>query len=319
MKLNISNEQYNLTGIYKITNHINQRAYIDSTINFYKRYKQHVNQLSNKSHYNSDLQKDINDMGLNNFSFSILELVQSEYDLAEKEWQHIQKNINNYNNSDPREEYIKSRIPKVDTARKRESTEQYNKNYMIDYLNFYYFDKIEKLNEKLEKGSIYLKKNIDRWFLSNIKDDQMKNDDRLQGILNEWYKQYFCVTHSKLYAKELEVKHVNDFIVLSKRIAEDINIKKFKKERKKKVHSNLKRKKLNSIAFQADVLCKYFEHEVKNLIKQATNNILEKSYVDEYLTKSILDKNLFIDLRSIEKVLNKFYIKTQLKIVDPTL
>ncbi len=68
----------NESGIYKINNLINGKFYIGSTVNFYNRYRVHVSTLQNKKHDNSYLQRSINKYGLNNFTFSVVELCEAD-------------------------------------------------------------------------------------------------------------------------------------------------------------------------------------------------------------------------------------------------
>lgn len=61
-------------SVYKITNLINNKTYIGSSIRVEKRWRQHINAANNKnsSSYNYPLQTDIRQYGVNNFSFEIL-------------------------------------------------------------------------------------------------------------------------------------------------------------------------------------------------------------------------------------------------------
>jgi group I intron endonuclease len=62
------------SGIYVIRNKIDDRIYIGSTINFYKRYKDHVRKLQYGIHANSHLQNFSIKYGLSNLSFNMLYL-----------------------------------------------------------------------------------------------------------------------------------------------------------------------------------------------------------------------------------------------------
>lgn len=61
-------------GIYKLTNTINGRAYIGSTVGFKRRWKQHTNSLKGNQHQNKFLQADFNKCGELAFAFEILEI-----------------------------------------------------------------------------------------------------------------------------------------------------------------------------------------------------------------------------------------------------
>ena len=63
-----------LSGIYCITNKINNKIYIGYSINITMRWYTHIDKLQKNNHDNKKIQKDFNKVGLKNFNFSILEL-----------------------------------------------------------------------------------------------------------------------------------------------------------------------------------------------------------------------------------------------------
>ena len=79
------------TGIYKITNLINNNAYIGLSINIEKRWKEHIERSQNISNkeYDKVLYKAFRKYGIDNFKFEILEECKSE-ELKEKEIYWIQ-------------------------------------------------------------------------------------------------------------------------------------------------------------------------------------------------------------------------------------
>lgn len=62
----------NISGIYKITNIVNNKFYIGSSINVKKRLKQHLSALVKNNHYNSILTRAYNKYGDDNFKFELL-------------------------------------------------------------------------------------------------------------------------------------------------------------------------------------------------------------------------------------------------------
>lgn len=77
----------NSCGIYKITNKINNKCYIGQSIHIEQRWKEHIQGKGNKP-----LHQDIQQYGIENFSFEIIELCSSKLlDSKEKYW------INYYN------------------------------------------------------------------------------------------------------------------------------------------------------------------------------------------------------------------------------
>ena len=83
--------------IYRITNIINFRIYIGSSIHVETRWKEHLNDLRKNKHPNYYLQKDFNLYGEDKFIFSIVEECNKD-ELQKKEqfyldkWQPFHKN-----------------------------------------------------------------------------------------------------------------------------------------------------------------------------------------------------------------------------------
>ena len=67
-----------MIGIYKITNIVNKKAYIGSSIDINVRWQQHVNDLNNNKHINKRLQNAWNRYGQSNFLFEILQVLETE-------------------------------------------------------------------------------------------------------------------------------------------------------------------------------------------------------------------------------------------------
>lgn len=62
-----------ISGIYKITNKVNNKSYIGSSNNIKRRWKQHINLLNKGEHHSIKLQRAWNKYGQDNFKFEILE------------------------------------------------------------------------------------------------------------------------------------------------------------------------------------------------------------------------------------------------------
>jgi group I intron endonuclease len=76
------------SGIYKITNLVNNKCYIGSSKNYRQRFGQHRHMLLYNNHCNKHLQSSYNKYGVINFKFELLELV-TEEELIIKEIYYI--------------------------------------------------------------------------------------------------------------------------------------------------------------------------------------------------------------------------------------
>jgi group I intron endonuclease len=61
------------TGIYKITNIINNKIYIGSAVNIKNRWARHIGDLSRKEHHSIKLQRSYDKHGIDSFKFEIIE------------------------------------------------------------------------------------------------------------------------------------------------------------------------------------------------------------------------------------------------------
>lgn len=75
-----------MSGIYKITNIVNNKFYIGSTYCFLARKNHHFNRLFHNKHPNKYLQSSYNKYGINNFKFEILTKCPKEYNIKMEQW-----------------------------------------------------------------------------------------------------------------------------------------------------------------------------------------------------------------------------------------
>ena len=91
-----------LSGIYQITNTVNNKLYIGHSKNLNFRWYHHLDSLIKNIHPNSKLQNDFNTYGISAFSFRILELIYGKENLINKEQEYLNtidfdSNYNIYN------------------------------------------------------------------------------------------------------------------------------------------------------------------------------------------------------------------------------
>ena len=85
----MSNTLKNKMGIYQIVNLIDGKKYVGSSKNLYKRKSSHFYNLKNNKHRNCHLQNAFNKYGEENFSFEVIEFVNTIYELLPKEQYYI--------------------------------------------------------------------------------------------------------------------------------------------------------------------------------------------------------------------------------------
>lgn len=76
-------------GIYKILNNVTGKFYIGSTVDFEKRFYEHTWDLNKNTHHSKHLQRAWSKYGQDNFSFLVIEIVDTEDSLKTREQWHI--------------------------------------------------------------------------------------------------------------------------------------------------------------------------------------------------------------------------------------
>lgn len=139
------------SGIYKITNLINNKFYIGSAIYFPKRFSRHKTDLIKNIHSNKKLQNSVNKHGLDNFKFEILVTCPPEYCIKLEQW-FIDNLKPEYNLSPTAGNNLGSRY-----RRRSDLTEIQVKNILNDYKTLSIKDIAIKNNikEVVVKGLIF--------------------------------------------------------------------------------------------------------------------------------------------------------------------
>lgn len=76
---------HKIMGVYAIQNMVTDKVYIGSSVDIRKRWSHHIKELNKGVHSNSRLQNSWNCYGEENFSFSVMELVEDRNSLFERE------------------------------------------------------------------------------------------------------------------------------------------------------------------------------------------------------------------------------------------
>lgn len=81
------NKENVFTGIYSITNNVNDKKYIGQSLDIKHRWRHHINELKKNNHANSHLQNAWNKYGEEKFNFEIIQIcAPSELDMKEQYW-----------------------------------------------------------------------------------------------------------------------------------------------------------------------------------------------------------------------------------------
>ncbi|MGM7682573.1 GIY-YIG nuclease family protein [Cytobacillus sp. Hm23] len=75
-------QTHTLMGVYTITNLVNSKMYVGSSMDLAKIINRHQFELKFKTHFNKDLQKEWDLYGKDNFSFQILEKIKPEEEIV---------------------------------------------------------------------------------------------------------------------------------------------------------------------------------------------------------------------------------------------
>lgn len=233
MELLKNSEYKNTQCIYKIANSKTGKVYIGSTVRLQQRINSHVRKLTEGNHLNSDLQKDWNKYGKGSFAFSVIQLVENKEDLQLREKEQIdiytcKKGV--YNKSNPLEEAPRGRRPKRDKGYNRVGeTYKYSQKYIVEWLNNKFGKLADTMKGSIEERLYFDKSKVDEWIMEKITAPDIKNDSRINGLLNRWYGkigfsivdvQIYRSTFWKLYKANIEI---NGDILVTKEVRETVH------------------------------------------------------------------------------------------------
>lgn len=115
-------------GIYAIKNVLNDKCYIGSTIDLYRRRCEHISQLRNNKHKNRHLQFSWNKNGEDVFVFEVLEVIDDYDQLQTTEQRYLDDCVNKYNIREIAESNRGMKLsPRTEEQRKRMSEQRKGK------------------------------------------------------------------------------------------------------------------------------------------------------------------------------------------------
>jgi group I intron endonuclease len=134
------------SGVYKITNIINNKCYVGSSINIYNRFHTHRNKLKNKTHSSQHLTNSYHKYGDSNFQFEILEYC---INITEREQYWINKLKPEYNKREIAQNNLGRKVSqetKSKISKTLKEKNNYLKNNGLSTLNPKNEDKSVKVN-----------------------------------------------------------------------------------------------------------------------------------------------------------------------------
>jgi len=132
-----------ISGIYKITNRINNKFYIGSSINIYNRFYRHLSMLNRNCHNNQKLQNSWNKYGKSNFEFQLLATCPKEYCIKLEQW-FINTQKPQYNISQTAASTLGCRY-----KRKNKLSDETINNIINDYKNYTNEELAKKYNTSI--------------------------------------------------------------------------------------------------------------------------------------------------------------------------
>jgi len=222
---NMIAEKYK-SGIYKITNIINNKIYIGSAVNVYIRWKAHIQLLQNNNHHSIYLQNSWNKYGGGNFKFEVIEYVEDNNLLIEKEQYYfdIYKPYNplyGYNESPTASSPLgvkhtdETKIIMGNSHKKPIIQLEYNNN-IFNYINRYdgVIDAEKELNIK-SQNIIQCCKLTNKYYRAGgfiwMYEEDYNNKERFNYIFKRFINWYYTSSFSKnKKAKELNVPIISE-------------------------------------------------------------------------------------------------------------
>lgn len=131
------------SGIYKITNLVNNKVYIGQSRNLQSRITRHKYRLKNNEHINKHLQNSYNKYGNDSFKYEIIEYCEENI-LNERECHWIlhfnsHNRLYGYNNMIPNPNESKFYHSDETKQKISEKSKKYSKEELISYLQEYYY------------------------------------------------------------------------------------------------------------------------------------------------------------------------------------
>jgi group I intron endonuclease len=232
------------SGIYEIRNIVNNKVYIGSSKNIYKRLNHHISKLNSQKHKNSFLQNSWNKYGQKNFRFLIIEECAIEI-LLEREQYWMDKTVS-YDRNKGFNACVKSHSPlgykhteenklKMSAIKKQQLKEGLIKSNLKRIPNFKYSEEVKnkmrlskigdknpmfgtKLSEEVKKIKGKNMNSVPRWNkgLTKHDDPRLENLNNKKGILPPNAKPHTLIDiQDSVSWTDKSLKHLSEICPLS--------------------------------------------------------------------------------------------------------
>lgn len=155
-------------GVYKIVNIVTGQWYVGGSTNIEKRKSQHFSALNRNKHKNYKLQRDYNEYGKENFSFSIL--VQCNPDELYRVEQLLVDTVNPYYN------IFKKDVNSSKGVKRRISTVEKIRKSMRKSMKYRVYKKAKEIGRVFERGEDHPWYWMDKDEIKKIAENSRKNN-----------------------------------------------------------------------------------------------------------------------------------------------
>lgn len=279
----------NISGIYKITNLINGKFYIGSSVNIYNRFHRHLSMLNRNCHNNQKLQNSWNKHGKNNFEFQVLSSCPKEYVLKLEQW-FIDTQKPDYNISKTATSTLG-----VDIKEKNRLSDETINNILNDYIHYTNKELAKKYNTTISIiDSILYSKHSFKDFDKSVTliSKPIKNSTKKKMKYSHFSRKFNKIKNGSIKLNIDDVKEIKRLYILdypTKEIALQFNVSKetinsiINKRTWKEIPDYIIQPNDVKYFIKRKEFNKYDEHIVNNLLfDYYKNNLTGRQLKDKY-------------------------------------
>lgn len=182
--------------IYEIKNKINGKKYIGSTKDKEKRWQVHRNKLEKNKHYNSHLQNAWNKYGSNEFEFSVLEEVENEDVLVDREQDYLDSQKPEYNIA------LDAKAPTRGRKMSKERNKKISESLQGKQLSKQHREKLSEVHSGENNWQYGIPKEEHPFYGRELTEEhKQKISESLKGKNSPWYNKNLSEEHKEKLSK----------------------------------------------------------------------------------------------------------------------